>query len=208
MNLIVLCLFPARPTQDSFQPGLQSQASTLHGGGQPCDAPSQPVDPSPSPQAPFPCEPSWPCEGASVPLQVHPVCALHPWGPCPRFVVGPMAGGAGRRRAGGAERGAETSPLPPSPPPPQSCGSPRSVPFLPEAPRPPSQQQHGHVAWPLAFVAPQQHGGSRGQVVLCFLPRGPSPLQWDRQKQAPPARGGEGWSGGSRRVSCGDGRTL
>lgn len=99
--------------------------------------------------------------------------------------------------------------LPSRPLPPESCGSPRSVPLLPEAPRPPSQQQHGHAGWPLAFVAPPSSvEAPEGRVVLCFLPRDPSPLQWDRQKQALPARGGEGWSGGSRQVSCGDGRTL
>ncbi|KAJ8781660.1 hypothetical protein J1605_010918 [Eschrichtius robustus] len=31
-----------------------------------------------------------------------------------------------------------------------------------------------------------------GRVVLCFIPRDPSPLERDHEKQAPPARGAAG----------------
>lgn len=192
MNLIVLCLFPARPTQDSFQPGLQSQASTLHGGGQPRDAPSQPVDPSPSPQAPFPWEPSWPCEGASVPLQVHPVCALHPWAPAPDLWWGPWQEVLAGDGQVGQREGLRH--LPSRPLPPESCGSPRSGPLLPEAPRPPSQQQHGRVGWPLAFVAPPAVWRLPRAGSCCASFRG-TPHPYSGTARSRPCRRGEGKGG-------------
>ena len=121
-----------------------------------------------------------------MPLQVHPVSALRPWGPCPRFVVGSMAGGAGRRRAGGAERGAETSPL-------GQCH------FCPQLHgHPPDSSVDTWVGHWRVCSTPSSMEAPEGRVVLCFIPQDPSPLERDHEKQAPPVRGGEGWSGGSR----------